>query len=103
MSFLTSVLTGARVENSCAAVLERRLGAERYAQFLELFQTDFEFDFEPRDDTEDAEWMAVFLPDSLAAVPACAELGADAAEDDDLDLDALFALINTSIREVVGI
>lgn len=93
------MLTGARVENSCAAVLERRLGAERYGQFLDLFQTDFEFDFEPRDDTEDAEWMAVFLPDSLAAVPACAELGAD----DDLDLDALFALINTSIREVVGI
>ena len=103
MSFLKFVLTGARVENSCAAVLERRLGAERYGQFLDLFQTDFEFDFEPRDDTEDAEWMAVFLPDSLAAVPACAELGAETAGDDDLDLDALFALINTSIREVVGI
>jgi hypothetical protein len=98
MSLLTSVLTGARVENSCAAVLERRLGAERYGQFLDLFQTDFEFDFEPRDDTEDAEWMAIFLPDSLEAVPACAELGADTE-----DLDALFAFINTSIREVVGI
>lgn len=103
--FLKVVLTGQRVENSCADVLEDNMDPYRYYSFLDLFEGEFEFDFDARDD-EDQEWMALFMPENLEVVPACPELS-DAMcfdqEESPTDLGQIFRLINKSLRIVLGI
>jgi hypothetical protein len=103
--FLKAVLAGQRVENSCADVLEDNMDPYRYESFLDLFEGEFEFDFDARDD-EDQEWMDLFTPENLEVVPACAELSDALYEDQEenpTDLGQLFTLINKSLRDMLGI
>jgi hypothetical protein len=103
--FLKVVLAGQRVENSCAGVLEDNIDPYRYESFLALFEGEFEFDFDARDD-EDQEWMDLFTPENLEVVPACPELSDALCQDQEenpADLGQLFVLINKSFRDMLGI
>ena len=102
--FLKAVLAGQRIENSCADVLEDNMEPYRYYSFLDLFEGEFEFDFDARDD-EDQEWMDLFTPENLEVVPACPELSGALydQEENPADIGQLFRLINKSFRNVLGI